>query len=102
MSKRRASPRRAETEGKAAAMGHRLTLDRFEEDRDGAKLAVLVLDDGRSIVVPSSLLPAGAAAGASLTLTLTPDPGETAAVIRDAAAVRADLKKTDPGGTIQL
>ena len=83
-------------------MAHHLALDRFEEDRDGAKLAILVLDDGRSIVVPEALLPEGAAAGASLTLTLALDPGGTAAAERDATAVRAERKQTDPGGTIQL
>ena len=83
-------------------MVHRLTLDRFEDDRDGVKLAVLITAEGRSIVVPVALLPAGATAGAMLGLTLAIDPEATAEVERTTKAIRADLKKTDPGGTIQL
>ena len=84
------------------ATTHRLALDRFEEDRDGVPLAVLVTDDGRSIVVPRGLLPSEVEAGVTLTLTLALDPTATAEVARDTAAIRADLKKTDPGGTIRL
>ena len=83
-------------------MTHRLALDRFEEGRDGTALAVLVADDGTAIVVPRALLPAGAEAGMTLALSLAIDQAATAEVARDAAAVRADLKKTDPGGTIRL
>ena len=83
-------------------MVHHLALDRFEEDRDGAKLAVLVTVDGHSIVVPARLIPPGATAGTTLAMTLGIDPAATAQVERDTRAIRDDLKKTDPGGTIQL
>ena len=86
----------------AADPGHHLALDRFEEDRDGVALAVLVTDDGHSITLPRQLLPAGALAGTTLYLTLSLDPVTTAEVARQVAAIRSDLKKTDPGGTIQL
>ena len=102
MSKRRPAPRRGRPAGKEAPLPHRVALDRFEDGRDGAKLAVLVTDDGRSIVVPRDLLPAGASAGATLRLDLTLDPEATADVARETRAIRDDLKKTDPGGTIQL
>ena len=83
-------------------MAHHLALDRIEEDAEGAQLAVLVTDDGRSIVVPVALLPVGAAPGMTLALSLALDPAATAEVERATRAIRADLKKTDPGGTIQL
>ena len=83
-------------------MIHHLALDRYEEDRDGVKLAVLVTDDGQSIVVPPALLPDGATPGVTLALTLTLDPQATVEVEQQTKAIRADLKKTDPGGTIQL
>ena len=81
---------------------HHLAFDRCEQDRDGAELAVLVTDDGRSIVLPRGLLPANATPGVTLALTLTVDPTATAQVAQATEAIRADLKKTDPGGTIQL
>lgn len=81
---------------------HPVALDRFEQDRDGAELAVLVTDDGRSIIVPRAFLPGGATPGVTLAWTLTLDPAATAEVARQAEATRADLKKTDPGGTIKL
>jgi len=101
MSKRRSAPGKNDRGG-ADRMVHHLALDRFEENRDGATLAVLVTDDGHSIVVPPTLLPDGAAAGMTLALTLTLDPRATAEVEQATRAIRADLKKTDPGGTIQL
>ncbi|MCX2727249.1 DUF3006 domain-containing protein [Thermomicrobium sp. 4228-Ro] len=33
------------------------TVDRFEVDRDGQQLAVLVFDDGQQLVVPQSVVP---------------------------------------------
>ena len=82
--------------------GHHLALDRFEEARDGGKLAVLVTDDGHSFTLPRSLLPEAATAGMTLYLTLSLDPVTTAEVTRNVAQIRSDLKRTDPGGTIQL
>ena len=83
-------------------MIHHLAVDRFEEGRDGQPLAVLVTDEGASIVVPRSILPAGAQPGMTLALSLSLDPAASTAVEQNTRAIRADLKKTDPGGTIQL
>ena len=88
--------------GKDSMTTHHLALDRFERDREGVELAVLVTDEGRSIVVPKGLLPPGSEPGMALTLSLALDPVATAAVARQTEAIRADLKKTDPGGTIRL
>ena len=93
--------------GKAAPggkgpVGYHLAVDRFEAGRDGAGLAVLVSDDGQSLVVPRGILPADAEPGTTLVLTLSVDRDATAAVARETAAIRADLKKSDPGGTIRL
>ena len=85
-----------------ADSGHHLALDRFEEARDGAALAVLVTGDGHSFTLPRALLPAEATAGTTLYLTLSLDPVTTAEVARDVAQIRSDLQKTAPGGTIQL
>ncbi len=100
MSKRRTG-KATPQQGKGARMTH-LAVDRFETSRDGAGLAVLVTDEGQSIVVPQAILPEGAQPGMTLGLTLCIDHEATAEVTRNTAAIRADLKKTDPGGTIQL
>jgi hypothetical protein len=78
----------------------RLSIDRFEGPRKS--LAVLVTDDGRSIVFPRDLLPRGAKSGERLTIDLERDPEGTAEVARQARAIRDDLASTDPGGDIQL
>ncbi len=75
----------------------RLSIDRFEGD-----LAVLVTDDGRSIVWPRDLLPAGARAGEVLSVRLARDLKATDRAAREGRALRRDLDKTDPGGDIQL
>src|SRR5690606_14097897 len=51
-------------------MSIRLAVDRFE-GRD-KQLAVLVADDGRTVVVPRTLLPTGSRGGEVLRVTLTP------------------------------
>lgn len=99
MSKRRTG--KAAPEGKGALI-HHLAVDRFETARDGAGLAVLVTDDGQAIVVPQTLLPEGTQPGSTLALTLSIDHEATADLARSTAAIRADLKQTDPGGTIHL
>lgn len=78
----------------------RLSIDRFEGPRKS--LAVLVTDDGRSIVFPRDLLPKGSKAGERLTIDLERDPEGTAEVARQAQAIRDDLGPTDPGGDIKL
>ena len=83
-------------------MNHHLAFDRVEQGRDGADLAVLVTDDGASIVVPRGLLPPDTEPGETLSMALTRDPKATLEVAKKTEAIRADLKKTDPGGTIRL
>jgi hypothetical protein len=39
---------------------HRATIDRIVRNERGVRLAALVLDDGRQLVVPLDLLPRGA------------------------------------------
>ena len=78
----------------------RLSIDRFEGDRK--KFAVLVTEDGRSILWPRDLLPRGAKAGETLSITLERDLKATAEIARKVRALRQELDKTDPGGDIQL
>ncbi|WP_435015776.1 DUF3006 domain-containing protein [Tundrisphaera sp. TA3] len=82
-------------------MQTRVSLDRFEGD-DDRPIAVLVLADGRTLNVPRDLLPPDAASGDSLTLTLERDARATEAVRKKTRAVRARLRKSDPGGDIKL
>jgi len=78
----------------------RLSIDRFEGPRK--EMAVLVTEDGRSIVFPRDLLPRGAKAGELLSMNLERDHKATAEVARQAKALREQLDKTDPGGDIRL
>ncbi len=78
----------------------RLSIDRFEGDRK--KIAVLVTEDGRTILWPRDLLPRGAKAGEVLSITLERDLEATADVARAASAVREKLDRRDPGGDIRL
>ena len=100
MAKRRTSM--SKTTASQTGAAHSLTFDRVEADGAGQNRAVLVGDDGRTVVVPRDLLPAEAVPGATLTLTLAVDAQATATNQRNTAQIRADLKKTDPGGTIHL
>ena len=81
-------------------MNLHLTIDRF----DGTKkeIAVLLTEDGRSVLFPRDLLPKGAKAGEVLALSLARDLKATAAVASQAKALRDELSKTDPGGDIRL
>ncbi len=77
-----------------------LSIDRFEGPRK--EIAVLVTEDGRSILFPRDLLPRGAKAGDLLAMGLERDLKGMAELARKAKSVRDDLAKTDPGGDIQL
>jgi hypothetical protein len=77
-----------------------LSLDRFEGR--GKEIAVLVSEDGTSLNVPKSFLPAGVKAGDVLKLTLEADPVATETLARDTARLQKELEKTDPGGDITL
>ena len=81
-------------------MPTRLSLDRFEGKNKS--IAVLVTDDGETINLPRSLLPAGARAGDVLTLTLERDAEATRKLADETRQVQQDLKETDPGGDIKL
>ena len=52
-----------------------LSLDRFEGK--GKEIAVLLTDDGETLNIPRSLLPAGSKPGDVLTLSLEHDAGAT-------------------------
>ena len=82
------------------SMMTQLSIDRFEGVR--REIAVLVTEDGRSILVPRDLLPRGARAGDVLSMKLERDPKATAEVARKARLLRDELDKTDPGGDLQL
>jgi hypothetical protein len=78
----------------------RLSIDRFE----GAKkqIAVLLTDDGTQISFPRALLPKGSKSGDILTFSIEKDNEATKKVAQDTRAVQDDLKRTDPGGDINL
>jgi hypothetical protein len=78
----------------------RLCLDRFEGKNKS--IAVLLTDDGDSILFPKALLPPGVRAGDVLALTIERDDEATRKLAEETRAVQKDLKKTDPGGNIKL
>jgi hypothetical protein len=78
----------------------RLSLDRFEGK--GKQIAVLLTDDGETLNLPKSLLPAGAKPGDVLTLSLERDPAASRQVAEETRAVQDKLATRDPGGDIKL
>ncbi|MBI4494150.1 MAG: DUF3006 domain-containing protein [Chloroflexi bacterium] len=54
-----------------------VTIDRFERDARGQRLAVLVFDDEQQLVVPQTALPKDSRRGDVLVLTFAPDPEAT-------------------------
>jgi hypothetical protein len=78
----------------------RVSIDRFEGD--AKQIAVLLTGDGASFNVPRALLPRAAEAGDVLRLTIERDPDATREVAEKTRDVQASLRKTDPGGDIQL
>ena len=81
-------------------MSTRLSLDRFEGK--GKQIAVLVTDDGETINLPKSLLPAGVKPGDVLTLTLEHNAAATRDVADKTRQVQDKLAERDPGGDIKL
>jgi Protein of unknown function (DUF3006) len=77
-----------------------LSLDRFEGKN--REIAVLVSDDGETINLPKSLLPAGASPGDTLTLSLERDSGATQKLAAETRRVQDKLSQRDPGGDIKL
>jgi hypothetical protein len=87
-------------EGRVSTMTIRLSIDRFEGPR--RSIAVLLTEDGRSILFPRDLLPRGAKAGELLAFDLVRDLEGTAEIGRKAKALREELDRTDPGGDLTL
>lgn len=81
-------------------MSTRLSLDRFEGK--GKQIAVLLTDDGETLNLPRSLLPAGAKPGDVLTLSLERDAAATREVADMTRQVQDKLAERDPGGDIKL
>jgi len=81
-------------------MPTRLSFDRFEGK--GKQIAVLVNDDGLTLNVPKSLLPAGAKPGDVITLSLEIDAAATAKLSNETRRLQDDLSKRDPGGDIKI
>lgn len=81
-------------------MAKPLTIDRFEgEDKE---IAVLVDEDGECQNVPRSKLPAEAKAGDVLTESFEIDAEATKALKQETKELQEELKKTDPGGDLQI
>jgi hypothetical protein len=85
---------------KEAALTIRLSIDRFEGDNK--EIAVLLAEDGTTIDFPKALLPKGARAGDILTFQIERDAEATRKLAADTRKVQDQLKKTDPGGDLQL
>jgi hypothetical protein len=81
-------------------MAHRLEVDRFEGPGKG--LAVLLPESGDPFNVPRALLPEGAKEGDVLTVRFERDEEATKALRAELKQVQDDLKKTDPGGDLEL
>jgi hypothetical protein len=77
-----------------------LSIDRFEGDLK--QVAILLAEDGTTIHFPRRLLPKGAKPGDVLSLTINRDAEATARLAAKTRQVQEELKKTDPGGDIQL
>ena len=77
----------------------RLSFDRFEGK--GKQIAVLVADDGTTLNVPKSLLPAGAKPGDVLILSLEIDPAATAQAQRGDPARAGRAIEARPGWRYQ-
>jgi hypothetical protein len=78
----------------------RLSLDRFEGK--GKQIAVLVTDDGETVNLPRSFLPAGTQPGDVLALSLDRDAAATRQVADESKRVQEKLSERDPGGDIKL
>ncbi len=59
-------------------------------------------DDGLTLNVPKSLLPAGAKPGDVITLSLEIDAAATAKLAKETKELQDDLAKRDPGGDIKI
>jgi hypothetical protein len=81
-------------------MSTRLSLDRFEGQ--GKQIAVLLTDDGDTLNLPKSILPAGTRPGDVLTLSLSRDDVATKQVADETRHVQDKLAERDPGGDIKL
>jgi hypothetical protein len=78
----------------------RLSIDRFEGRKK--EIAVLLTDDGTQIDFPKRLLPKGVNTGDILSFEIERDLEATRQVAEHTRAVQDHLKKSDPGGDINL
>lgn len=81
-------------------MVHRLEVDRFEGP--GKELAILIAEEGDPFPVPRRLLPEGIQEGDVLTVRFEKDEAATKALAEELKQVQKELKKTDPGGDLDL
>jgi hypothetical protein len=77
-----------------------VSVDRFEGRPQ--PIAVLLTDDGKTINMPKSLLPAGAKPGDVLSLSLEFDADATRKLAEQTRQAQDALKQTDPGGDLRL
>src|ERR1700750_3372878 len=82
------------------AVAIQLSIDRFEGDKK--EIAVLLTDDGEQIEFPRALLPAGVKAGVILSFEIRQDADATRGLKLKTRKLQDELKKTDPGGDIEL
>jgi hypothetical protein len=75
-------------------------IDRFEGKSQ--ELAVILLPEKHVCNIPRSLLPPDAKPGDALKIHIEIDPVATAQVARETRDIQAELKKSDPGGDIEL
>jgi hypothetical protein len=77
-----------------------LCVDRFEGRKK--EIAVLLTENDRQIPFPRDLLPPEVRAGDMLSVTIEPNVAATKQLKKQTRALQDELKKTDPGGDIQL
>ena len=76
---------------------------RIERPAAGPGGAVrLATEDGREVVLPSSLLPGPAGAGGYLALAIERDQDATRKVVDETRAIQEELFGRDPGGDLKL
>jgi Protein of unknown function (DUF3006) len=77
-----------------------LSLDRFEGK--GKEIAVLLTDDGETLNIPRSLLPAGSKPGDVLTFSLERDARATRNLADETRRAQDKLEERDPGGDVKI
>jgi hypothetical protein len=75
----------------ASISQHRATIDRIVRNERGVRLAALVLDDGRELVVPLDLLPRGARQNQVVLASFEIDEEETERRQEEIRALQSEL-----------